>query len=86
MSDSTLPQNPDTQALLQAIAELSKRLDGFESSNNKRFDSIDAQFTSIREGIVLNSVRFDRLEAKILNLNANFTELSEDLRRAKSLV
>lgn len=51
-----------------------------------RFDNADIQFQAIREGIVLNSVRFDRLEAKILNLNADFTELSEEIRKKEPVM
>jgi hypothetical protein len=60
--------------LTNNVENLTNRLDNFENSTN-------AQLEAIREGIVANSIRFDRLEAKILNLNANFTELSKRLRQ-----
>jgi len=75
MTDETLEQPTSDQetkqdAVLQSIAELSKK-----------FDGVEIQLQAIREGLVLNSVRFDRLEAKILNINANLTELTEEIRR-----
>lgn len=70
LEQPTLEQETKQDAVLQAIAELSKK-----------FDGVEIQLQAIREGLVLNSVRFDRLEAKILNINANLTELTEEVRR-----
>ena len=69
-SDETLEQLSDRELLIK----LMKRLDNFEKSTS-------IQLEAIREGLVANSIKFDRLEAKILNLNANFTEFSERLRQ-----
>ena len=48
---------------------------------NKRLDAHDAQFETIREGIVHNSVAFDRLQSVVYSLRANITELTEEVRR-----
>lgn len=74
-SDETLEQLSDRELLLN----LAKRLERFEKYTN-------GQLEVIREGIVLNSIRFDRLEAKILNMNANLTELAEEIRKKESVM
>lgn len=60
----------------------------FENSVNEKFDEIsrqfeiiNAQFESIRQGIVHNSAAFDRLEAKFLLLRADVKELTEEIRQ-----
>lgn len=72
-SDETLEQLSDRELLLSVLKNIGEI--------KRTLDYHDAQLEAIREGIVVNSIRFDRLEAKILNLNANFTELSERLRQ-----
>lgn len=70
MSDETLKHNPDTEAILQAIGELSVKIDRVEKRLDdleKRLDSHDVQLEAIREGIVHNSAGFDRLEAIALD-------------------
>lgn len=77
--ETTEQQFQGKDEILRAIADLSHKIDGYKKES-------DAQFQAIREGIVLNSVRFDRLEAKILNLNADFTELSEEMRKKEPVI
>ena len=74
-SDETLEQLSDRELLLN----LAKRLESFEKYTN-------SQLEAIREGLDLNSIRFDRLEAKILNMNANLTELAEEIRKKESVM
>lgn len=83
MSEETLKQEPTLQQILEAIIQTNKRLDSFEKSTN-------AQFEAIRRGIVENSARFDRLDAKtydvrsdISNLKATITELTEEVHSLK---
>lgn len=76
MTDETLEQPTEFNPVLQAIAELSERLESFEKNTN-------AQLEIIREGLVKNSAAFDRLEAKVLNLRADVKELSEEVRQIR---
>jgi chromosome segregation ATPase len=107
-TDETLEQSTEENAILQAIAELSKKIDGLEGKfgtseeNNKtqfeainaQFEAINAQFEAIREGIVFNNTRFDRLSAEvyearadIARLRVSFSEFTEEIRQSqKSLV
>ena len=83
-SEETLKQN---DAVLQAIAELSNKIDerinNLEKNVNERFNAVDIQFESIREGIVHNSVAFDRLQATVFSLRADMKELTEEVRHLK---
>ncbi len=75
MTDETLEQLSDRELLLnltREFSELKKRLDGY-----------DVQFEAIRSGLVANSAAFDRLQARILNLNADVTEMIEEVRQMK---
>lgn len=84
-SDETL--NQEASAVLKAIAELSQKLDNLEKS-------VNTQFEAIRQGIVQNNARFDRLSAEVYEARAdiskpraNLTELTEEIRQSrKSLV
>ena len=92
-SDETLDQPTKTDAVLQAIAELSKKIDGYKKESDaqfeaiqNRFESVNAQFEAIRLGIVHNSVAFDRLNAEVLLLRANVKELTEEVRQNKKVL
>ncbi|HLM02897.1 MAG TPA: hypothetical protein VK400_17730 [Pyrinomonadaceae bacterium] len=84
-SDETLKQ--EASVVLKAIAELSHKFDNLEKS-------VNTQFEAIRQGIVHNNARFDRLSAEVYEaradlskLRANLTELTEEIRQSrKSLV
>ena len=85
-SDETLEQPTKDDAILQAIAELSKKIDDFQKDNN-------VQFEAIRQGIVDNSVRFDRLDARmfemrsdISNLKGDVKELTEEVRHNRKVL
>lgn len=75
MTDETLEQLSDRELLLnltREFSELKKRLDGY-----------DVQFEAVRSGLVTSSAAFDRLQARVLNLNADVTEMIEEVRQMK---
>lgn len=98
-SDETLKKSPDTEAILQAIAEMSKtvgelsnKFDNLENKFDKLEKFVTVQFDAVQEGIAYNSAKFDRLEAKffdarsdIANLRADIKELAQAVRK-KELV
>ena len=85
-SDETLKKSPETEAVLQAIAELSKtvgeisgnvknlsdNLDKLESRFDKLENFVTVQFNAVQEGIAYNSAKFDRLEAKFYEARSDF--------------
>ena len=88
-SDETLNQEPTLKDVLTAISMLSGKIDGLE----KKIDGHDDQFEAIRQGIVDNSVRFDRLDARmfemrsdISNLKADMKELTEEIRHNRKVL
>ncbi len=78
-SEETLDQPTQTDAILQAIAELSKKIDDYKNES-------DAQFEAIRQGIVHNGVSYDRLKAEFLLLRADVKELAEEVRHSKKVL
>ena len=85
-SEETLDQPTSTDVILQAIAELSKKIDDYKKESDARFESVDTQFEAIRQGIVHNDVSFDRLKAEVLLLRADVKELSEEIRQNKKIL
>ncbi len=90
MSDSDKTTEPNTKLILEAISELSKKIDRLEKDFNEFKKTTNAQFEAIRQGISANSAAFDRLEAKfhenrmdILNFRADMKDMHEDIRRWK---
>ena len=99
-SDETLKKSPENEAVLQAIAELSKTV-GEVSDNVKilsnRFDKLEnrfvdlekfvtAQFDAIQEGITYNSAKFDRLEAKFYEVRSDISNLRADIKELTQVV
>ena len=91
MSDSEKTTEQNTKLILDAIGELSKKIDGLEKDFNEFKKTANAQFEAIRQGISANSAAFDRLEAKfhenrtdILNFRADMKDMHEDIRRWKN--
>ena len=78
-SEETLEESTQTDAVLQAIAELSKKTDDYKKES-------DAQFEAIRQGIVHNGVSYDRLKAEVLLLRADVKELTEEIRHNKKIL
>jgi len=71
----------------------SKRFSRLFSVSKRNYDGHDAQFKAIREGIVHNSSRFDRLESDILGnrsailkIRADITDFHEEIRQWKKAV
>ena len=92
-SEETLEQSAQTDTILQAIAELSKKIDGYKKESDaqfkaiqNRFESAGAQFEAIRQGIVHNGVSYDRLKAEFLLLRADVKELTEEIRHNKKIL
>jgi peptidoglycan hydrolase CwlO-like protein len=92
-SEETLDQPTSTDAILQAIAELSQKIDDYKKESDaqfaaiqNRFESVDVQFEAIRQGIVHNDVSYDRLKAEVLLLRADVKELSEEIRQNKKVL
>ena len=103
-SEETVKQNNE---ILKAIADLSaefrQRIDELETKFGQRIDELetkvdsfqkfaDAQFEAVREGIVHNSIGFDRLESEFYKVRSDMSgirtdvkEMSEQVRR-KELV
>lgn len=63
MTNETLEKLSDRELLLNLTREF--------SGLKKRLDGYDVQFEAIRSGLVANSAAFDRLQARVLNLNAD---------------
>lgn len=72
--------------------KVNERVDGLETKVDSFQKFADAQFEAIREGIVHNSITFDRLESEFYKvrsdmsgIRADVKEMSEQVRR-KELV
>ncbi len=78
-SEETLEQSTQTDTILQAIAELSKKIDDYKKES-------DTQFEAIRQGIGYNGVSYDRLKAEVLLLRADVKELAEEVRHNKKVL
>lgn len=88
-SEETLKHN---EPVLEAIAELSKRVDERLNGLEERLNKVDQQLEVIREGIVHNSARFDQLEALAhdaksiaLIARSQLTILTEEIKQSRSL-
>ena len=87
-SDETLKKTPDTEAILQAIAELSKKVGELFDKFDNLEKFVTVQFDAVQEGITYNSAKADRLEAKffdarsdIANMRTDFKELTQAVRK-----
>lgn len=88
-SEETKDRTTRDDLILQAIAELSKKLDSHDRKFDAiegRFAAIDAQLESIRQGIVDNNIRFDRLEGNFHLLRAEVTTLIEEVRHNRKVL
>lgn len=87
MTDETLEQIPERDAILKAIDDLGKSLTERIDNLNERVDNLEKsnniQFEAIRRGIAENSAAFDRFEAKFLLLRADFKDMYEEIRQMK---
>lgn len=78
-SDETLTKNPDNEAILQAILELSQKFDKLEKF-------VTVQFDAVQEGIAYNSAKFDRLEAKFFDARSDIANMRADLKEFTQVV
>lgn len=78
-SDETLKKTPENDAVLQAIAELSKKFDKLENF-------VTVQSEAIREGIEYNSARDDRLEAKFYEVRSDVSNMRADIKELAQAV
>ena len=74
----------------EILIELAKKVDSLSNKVAKLEKSNNIQFEAIREGIVYNSAKFDRLEATVYgvradvaNLRADVKELTEEIHQIK---
>lgn len=81
-SEETLNQPSRNDLILQAIAELSKKL----ADHDKQFEAINARLETIRQRIVDNNIRFDRLEGNFHHLRAEVTTLIEQVRHNRTVL
>ena len=85
-SDETLKKTPENEAVLQAIAELSRAVAELSS----KFDNLEKfaalQFDVIQEGIAYNSAKFDRLEAKFYDARSDISNLRADVKELTQIV
>lgn len=88
--EETLKQSEQTDAILQAIAELPKKIDDNQKDFDpqlkairQKIDDYDAQFEAIRQEIVHNGVSYDRLKAEVLLLRADVKKLTEEVCHSK---
>lgn len=91
-SDETLKKSPDTEAILQAIAGLSKTVGELSNKFDKLEKFVTVQFDAVPEGIAYNSAKFDRLEAKffdarsdVANMRADLKELTQAVRKREAV-
>lgn len=73
--EETLKKEPSIKDVLNELTKINRRLDGY-----------DSQFEAIRQGLVDNQARFDRLEGNFLLLRASVTELSEQVRHNRKVL
>lgn len=78
-SDETLKKTPDNETILQAILELSQKIDKLEKF-------VTVQFDAVQEGIAYNSAKFDRLEAKFFDARSDIANMRTDLKELTQVV
>lgn len=85
-SDETLKKSPESEAILQAIAELSKTIAEVSNKldNLKKF--VTAQFDAVQEGVAYNSAKFDRLEAKFYEARSDISNMRADIKELTQVV
>ncbi|HMS43188.1 MAG TPA: hypothetical protein PKE69_23365 [Pyrinomonadaceae bacterium] len=97
-SEETLKQHNEILEAIAALSSkidgVNKRIDGLEDSVrkeiagvNKRIDGLEnyvqRQFEAVRQGIVDNAIRFDRLESQIYSVRSDLSNFKADIREAR---
>lgn len=72
MTDETLKAEPTLADVMQELIKI-----------NKRLDTHDIQFEAIRQGIIDNAIRFDRLESQIYSVPSDISALKADLKETR---
>ena len=85
-SDETLKKSPEIEAVLQAIAELSKNIAEVSNKLDKLEKFVTAQFDAVQEGVAYNSAKFDRLEAKFYEARSDISNMRADIKELTQVV
>ncbi|HQU81573.1 MAG TPA: hypothetical protein PKY59_00515 [Pyrinomonadaceae bacterium] len=85
-SDETLKKTPENDAVLSAIAELSKTIGELSDKFDKLEKFVTVQFDAVQEGIAYNSAKFDRLEAKFFDARSDIANMRADLKELTQVV
>jgi peptidoglycan hydrolase CwlO-like protein len=85
-SDETLKKTPENDAVLQAIAELSKTVAELSGKFDNLQKFVTAQFDAVQEGIAYNSAKFDRLEAKFYEARSDISNMRADIKDLTQVV
>lgn len=85
-SDETLKKTPESEAILQSIAELSKTIAEVSNKLDNLEKFVTAQFDAIQEGISYNSAKFDRLEAKFYEARPDISYMRADIKELTQVV
>ena len=85
-SDETLKKSPETEAVLQAIAELSKNIAEVSNKLDKLEKFVTVQFDAVQEGVAYNSAKFDRLEAKFYEARSDISNMRADIKELTQVV
>lgn len=79
-SDETLEMT-DRDAILKAIADLSRKFDDLSQKIDDHKKESDVQFEAIRAGIAASNIAFERLAGKVYLISANLAEMQEEMRQ-----
>lgn len=85
-SDETLKKTPEGEAILQAIAELSKTIAEVSNKLDNLEKFVTAQFDAVQEGVAYNSAKFDRLEAKFYEARSDISNMRADIKELTQVV
>ncbi len=79
-SEETLKQHNE---ILEAIATLSSKIDGLDKRIDGLENYVHAQFEAVRQGIIDNAIRFDRLESQIYLVRSDLSSFKADMKEAR---
>ncbi len=85
-SDETLKKTTEGEAILQAIAELSKTIAEVSNKLDKLEKFVTVQFDVVQEGVAYNSAKFDRLEAKFYEARSDISNMRADIKELTQVV
>ncbi len=84
--DETLKKPTEGEAILQAIAELSKTIAEVSNKLDKIEKFVTVQFDAVQEGVAYNSAKFDRLEAKFYEARSDISNMRADIKELTQVV